>query len=660
MQKHEKSILLMDLITNRAKVILCKEHSTACQGFCLQDKSFVCFHCLMKNHQGHQVITIEEIDEKAVKTKTVLQKAQKARDSKQFELKNSLEAETKRQKRLLDEIFDPEISSLSLLKKKLYKEVDIRIMSEKEHYEHQLLSQNLSKFCSSTEKMLQDWNQTQEANLAIQILKTPLEEEPQGTRSYENQVDIFKAEITKKHAQSMSKILKSFKSTRHSSVKSNKLLAPNRRIEPTQRFLQVELDYLANVFQVYGLTASHKNGFLELKADSISAFTSNFDPIYFTCSLYEISLKCLDVLPSPSFTTICQILQNIHELKDVTLHFPKINNSDLVVLWNLISNLKTLEKFKVQMDLTDISLFGVSEFIENLANIKNLFSLDIHQNKPYKIISFQLTQSPVPPAQAFTVLQEISLGLDCLPEAWEILHMLNSSQAKSLQILKLSLGKTKCETKVMETVREALRLQSDLQELILTVDELSESTSSDLSVLLSESTQKKKLEIFIDKVLIRDNSTKFLPKAHPTLQDLEEFTFKFKYDRGFTVIEHFAGLVDFLSSLKVAKKLCLQFDGIESTSYCCHRLFSKIGKLKTLEALEIEYIDLYGLPFSHQRVFENILNKLPDPVTKKVTFKRSDFRYNDWDDISEYSGYSDGEINYLEEDGDDDEEEVDE
>jgi len=176
-QKHNKSVFISSLIANSKQVNTCKEHSEICQGFCIQDKAFVCFDCVTKSHQGHKVITIKDLNEKAEKTRAALQKARKAKDSKHLELKSSLEAENKRQKRQLDEIIDQEISHLSMLKKKLYKEVDIRMMSEKDHYEHQLLSENLSKYCKDTETILEDWNKNQEVSLAVHLLEeTPSEE----------------------------------------------------------------------------------------------------------------------------------------------------------------------------------------------------------------------------------------------------------------------------------------------------------------------------------------------------------------------------------------------------------------------------------------------------------------------------------------------------
>ncbi len=68
-QKHQKSIFISELIANSSKINTCKEHSEVCQGFCFQDKTFVCFDCVMKNHQGHKIISIKEINEKAEKAR---------------------------------------------------------------------------------------------------------------------------------------------------------------------------------------------------------------------------------------------------------------------------------------------------------------------------------------------------------------------------------------------------------------------------------------------------------------------------------------------------------------------------------------------------------------------------------------------------------------
>ena len=147
----------------------------------------------------------------------------------------------------------------------------------------------------------------------------------------------------------------------------------------------------------------------------------------------------------------------------------------------------------------------------------------------------------------FVISKELNLNLEALPEAiLETLNTLNSSQAKPLKILKLSIGKNSINTKVLETVCETLRLQSDLEELVFTCEEHPESSSSDLSMLLLASTQKRKLEIFVKKVLVEDSPTKVLPTSSLKLQELEEFTLKIKYDSSQVAPEEFTCLIDFL------------------------------------------------------------------------------------------------------------------
>jgi len=604
----------------------------------------------MKNHQGHKIISIKEINEKAEKARAGLQKARKTKDLKQIELKSSLEAEGKRQKRQLDEIIDQEISQLSMLKKKLYKEVDMRIISEKEDIEHQLLSENLSRYCKSTEKILEDWGKNQETSFALQILEEiPSIENQEVHQSYENQVELYKAEIPKKHALIMSEVLKNLSFLSNSSAKLKKLFISPKKNDPAQNLLHVEIDYLTSVFHEYNLISTYRNGFFELKVNNSPAFTPKFDPSHFTCNLQKISLNFLDVLPNANFVTIYYILLSMQTLKDMTIHLQKVNNSDLIILFNLIFNLKTLEKFHVQMDLTDIAKPDVRIFMENLANTKNLCNLDIQYKNPHTIISLKLVQLyfPVPP---LTTLQEISLNLECVSEVCGTLHTLNSHQAKSLKILKLSLGKTECNPQALEAVCETLRQQNNLEDLSLTCEELSDGTSSDLSKLLTASTQKKKLGISVNRVSVRENPTKFLPKSHTTLQDLEEFSLKIKYNPRVGSSENFNDLTEFLSGMKIVKKLCLKFDGVDSDYYENRRLFSHIVKLKTLVSLEIDHIQRYCLPNCEKRVFENLFNRLPSSVTKKLMLKRSEdyLDYDDgWGDESDYSGYSDEEADYL-------------
>jgi len=656
-QKHNKSVFISSLIANSSKINACKEHSEICQGFCLQEKAFVCFDCVMKNHQGHKIITIKEIHEKAEKARIVLQKARKKKESKQLELRDSLESESKRQKRQLDEIIDQEISHLSMLKKKLYKEVDVRIMTENEHYEHKLLSENLSKHCNSIEKLLGDWNQSQEVGIAAQILEVS-SEEIQGVQSFETQIELFKTEITRKHLQCMSEIRKNLNSLQNSSAKFKKLFAPNKKIGQSQSFPHVELDYLINVLSEYNLTASQKNGVLELKIDNPAGFTPKFDPNYFTCLLPKLSLRFLDTLPSVSFVTICQVFQNIQALQDVTLHFQSLAAPDLSVLFHLISNLKPLEKFHVQMNLTGTEKPAVSQFTNELLNLKNLFSIEIQHKESQTIISFQLIPSTIM-RKPFEVLQEISLNLGGIPEiVCETLNTLNSNKAstKPLEILRLSLGKTDCDLQVVEAVCKTLELQSDLEELTFTCEDLNDSIDSDLLLFLSAMTQKKKLGIFVKQVSLPNGSfsTKILPKEHP---DFEEFTLKIKYEHTRNCIERFECLVDFLSTSKSLKKLCLQFDGVYTYFDPVEKLFSQIIKLEGLVSLEMEFLNVFGLNSYDQRDLEAVLNQLPASVAKRFVFQRSNSRefYND-NYLLDPSEYSEDEMSYRENDEEEEDE----
>jgi len=644
-QKYQKSVLLSSLFTNSLNKNTCEEHSEIYQGFCLQDKAFVCFECLMNKHQGHKLITIKEINKRAEKARTVLQKAQKRKDSKHIELKTSLEAENKRKKRQLDEIIDQEISHLSLLKKKLYKEIDIQTISEEEQYQHKLLSEKLSKYCQSTEKMLQDWNKNQERDLAVQILKAPVEEAP-SVLGYEKQVDLFRAEIPKKHLQSSNELVKDLNSIlSNSSTKLKKSLAKRNEIPQIHQFPHVELAYLIEILKEYNfsVSVSSKNDVLELKLNNPTAFTPKFDPHHITCSLSKISLSCPDTLPFLSFHAICQILENVHGLKDVTLHLQKIENPEILALSHLISHLKALEKFSVQVDLAEVSKPALNRFMVELTRIEKLSSLKIQHKAPQTVISFQLNPSAIF-EKLFESLQEISLDLDAIPEVLLLsLDPVNFSNAKYLKRFTISLGKTPCNPQVLDAVCKTLRLQSEIEELTFVCEDLSDSTSIDLSKFLSESTQKKKLAIFVNKLSIsKENSLKsFLPESHATLKNLEEFTLKMNCSGFCYPDDKFCGLIEFLSTLKALKKLCLQFDDLDYCFSFAEKLFSQITSLQTLISLEIELLNFESPRLSERSEdLEAILNQLPSSVLKRCVFSRSpsnDEEERRQDSPSEYS-----------------------
>ena len=249
----------------------------------------------------------------------------------------------------LDETIDQEISHLSMLKKILYKDIDVQKVSEKELYEHRLLSENLSKYCKDTEKMLEGWSKKQEVSLAVKILEEiPSDEIQEIHQHYENQVDLFKAEIT----QSSSDLVKGFGSViGPPSAKLQGLFASNKKLH----FPQTELDDLIGVFEEFHFVVSHKDDVLELKAGGSANFQPRFDPDHMSCSLSKVEIICPDVLPAKSFKTICQILKSIRTLKDTTLHFQRLTTSDFTTFALFLSNfnLKMFEEVTVSMDLTE-------------------------------------------------------------------------------------------------------------------------------------------------------------------------------------------------------------------------------------------------------------------------------------------------------------------
>jgi len=89
--------------------------------------------------------------------------------------------------------------------------------------------------------------------------------------------------------------------------------------------------------------------------------------------------------------------------------------------------------------------------------------------------------------------------------------------------------------------------------------------------------------------------------------------------------------------MKTLKKLCLEFDGVHLSFTSSRKLFPQIVKLQALESLEIEFVNIYGLPSFGPRAFENILKKLPSSVIKKCVFQKADFRAdeNDYSDDRE-------------------------
>jgi len=92
----------------------------------------------MKSHQGHKIITLNDLNQKTKKIAKVAKEIQE-KEKMQLEVQSSLEAQNKTQKRKLDEVIDQEIFHLSMLKKKLYKEIDIQTISDKDRHKHMLL-----------------------------------------------------------------------------------------------------------------------------------------------------------------------------------------------------------------------------------------------------------------------------------------------------------------------------------------------------------------------------------------------------------------------------------------------------------------------------------------------------------------------------------------
>jgi len=165
---HHKSILLSSLIANSTKGHRWKEHSNICQGICRKDRVFVCFDCLAKNHQGHKIITMSDLNDKTKKITKNIQNIREKQET-QLDLKEMLEVYNNFSKRTIDQISDEEIVKLKLIQKRLQK-IYIQKFSEKDQNEKRPLSEDLSKYCNNSVKVLEDWNKNQEVDLAIQIM----------------------------------------------------------------------------------------------------------------------------------------------------------------------------------------------------------------------------------------------------------------------------------------------------------------------------------------------------------------------------------------------------------------------------------------------------------------------------------------------------------
>jgi len=610
-QQYQKNLVICSLLEALAKQIKCPIHSEPCQGFCFDHKAFICFECLSGEHYGHNVSPTKDINTKVNKIAENARLLAKRKASKVREVQKALQEATQNHKRHLEEEYDEEIQSLSLLKKKLYKEVDVHFMSAQERYEHQILS---SFNCSEPEVKVED-------GAEVQFLEMP------------QIMEQLKAEQREKQGQLLSKLNNILRPIKTSSDKLQELLLPSQK-SSLPIYPDVELEDFIGELQRYGLTVSHQNALLEVKkANDATTSIPLFNPHYFDCTLTKLSIKCLDPLPSPSFLALCQILTAIAGLQDLTLEAQSIFDPELASLSSLITTSKTLEKLTLSMDLSCASKPALSLFMRSIASLRNVSSFDVSCKGLKLAISLLLNQQSEGPKELGLSGEEIS------EELTEVLFLFidtfNRVHQRCLRTFRLFLGKncfaprsallTQCpSTQFLSSILlQALLLQSDnLEELIVTSDGPDSYLFSMLSKFLPMAKQLQKLSIsLIQASMPSSNFFLRFPQIFQFLKRLEEFAFKMKSVGPMN--EDFAALKNFLGKLKGLKHLCLQFDGLDFNFGSVNMLFTNFLVIQGLTSLELEFLNVKSLTGFQQRSLENILNRLPSSVNKKCVFSRA-------------------------------------
>ena len=623
-QKHQKSVFICSMIANIKKDGRCKDHMVPYQGFCMQDKSFVCFDCLMEKHRGHsKVTTVKQINEKAKELGLETKKIYEKESSRRLEIRQSLDQVNKNLKRRIDERYDDEIEEFSLVKKKLYKDVDVTILTEKDHYEHKLLSENLIKHCKSTEKALENWNTKQEENLAFRILDNPLEKISQEMVLYEKNIDLIKTEITQKEAQYAKELTGNLASA------INFLAKPPSHPTISNGYFEIERDYLIEVFKEYNMTAAwaQDNHSLDIQTCDFSTVPPQFNTkLVGSFSFTKLSLKYFDI-PSSNISIICKILKNTPTLQDLTLSLPEITDEELVSLSDLLVSLKSLEKFSLSMDLTWTSQMALAQFFVQITSLKNFSSFTLQSNDFQILIAFQLATSST------ESLQRMSIGLEAVPPLlfrnfYWLLGSSNISQGKSLKALKILLGKGEKSSLLAYSLCRILQAQGHLEELEVTTSEDFEGFAqyNFLQMLpgaLLCAFSLKKLSITVNQATL---ASYFILSQFPqmiplVLQNIEELAFNVKCSQIMWANDLMYAIVSFVLNARRLKKFAVKVDGFCLEFFTTLQLFDEILRMQNLVDLDLEFVNYKGLVYNQEKSLKDHLSKLPPRVSSNLVLQ---------------------------------------
>jgi len=598
------------------QVKFCKIHKKPIEFFCVQDEQFLCSICSITNHQKHKTLPLGEIQPKTNKLDSNFKQITQKKTLQKAHLTKFLEEQRLNSKWQIAEIIDQKISSLELLKKKQHKEADIALLTQQNHFEHQLAQEQISKYYEAKALTIEAWRRKPEEALAVDIIETSLDVD-HDLANFDIWTNSLQAEALQQQEQSSVQAQMSLEAIKTPKNLFNELFVP---AFPTQKiYPKVERDYLISVLEGFGLHGCELigTGFLEITAqDPVKHLIPKFLPESFNCSMQKLSLKCGSDLLSTSFTTLCKVLEKVNELEDLTIQFQqKITDEALASLSQLVLNQKkTLKRLSVSMDLISVSNDGLRKFGQSLAALTGLLSLAVGHKGSDTLLSFQ--RVPSEDQKSLQNLEELSLKFNekNSPMAESLSHFFaceDITKNQGLQVFKIALAKEFQSLHLLKSLSSFLHDQESLEEIEFEHEcEIKAEISSLLAAILNTimiSDSLKKLNLTIGARY----SYFFLLKSLDAIPRLEEFQLNFKCTKNSQENQILQGITKQLSSSRNLTRLAMNFHAAKFSHSIIKSFLTETQKLKTLASLDIEFLDVLGLKPEEEENLRNILQQFP-------------------------------------------------
>ena len=362
--RFNKSILISSLLEKNSKAKKCAVHQKPVEGFCLEKKELVCFECLVNRQE---IISIKDIEEKVENLAEILSKAQQY---SLFEVEKFLATEQKSFKKRIDNLLSQEFCYTIMLQERLYDKIQDFMIVGKDDFQNELPQENFVKWLKKTEILLKKWRTNQQdGDVAFGILETKLEMKSE----LDNLLKIF-AELKTKLTEKQNSLLVEIQNHR-SLIKCLSKKFQRAFLRPRETALgevpdDLEIYYLAEIFQEFGLLLVPSDCNLPFKTHQVTNLQARFNPMFFDCKIKIFGALYYGKLDSATLAIFGQILENIPTLKSFTIILNELSESEFCLLSILLLLLKGLKEFSIGMKMGDEPRPVLAKFRDHLLSMK--------------------------------------------------------------------------------------------------------------------------------------------------------------------------------------------------------------------------------------------------------------------------------------------------